>query len=322
MSTADPRPVHIGISLTEPGAASTAISRMYGGTDLTAVQLDDTFSFRYSAQGDDTMSMRSARFSGRLAGDVPPGDDVVVQWLTSGTGWFDTGGSPLELTPSRPVPLLPQRTFSFEMSDYDQRLVHLDRALVERVASERGSDVGAGLRFDVHTQPSAAALRAWHNSAALVAHTLRDTGSGGLLRREMARLMSAALLEMYPLSPLSDIGTSRAGTSRVRSAHVRAAVEYVHEHAHLPITTTSVAEAVDVGLRALQEAFRSELGVTPNEYVRGVRLERARDELLVADPVSSMVRDVARRWGFMHLGRFSQMYASRFGEYPRDTLAR
>jgi AraC-like DNA-binding protein len=305
MSSLDPTPVHIGISLTDPAAASEAISAMYGGTGLAAVQLDDTFSFRYTAQGDETMSMRSSHFSGRLVGDVPPGDDVVVQWLTSGTGWFDTGSSPLELTPGRPVPLLPQRTFSFDLSDYDQRLVHLDRGLIERVASERGSDVGAGLRFDLH------------NSAALVAHTLRDAGSGGLLHREMARLMSAALLEMYPLSPLPD-----AGTSRVRSAHVRAAVEYVHAHAHLPITTTSVAEAVDVGLRALQEAFRSELGVTPNEYVRSVRLDRARDELLQTDPTTTMVRDVARHWGFMHLGRFSQMYAARFGEYPRDTLAR
>jgi AraC-like DNA-binding protein len=301
MSSLDPTPVHIGISLTDPAAASEAISAMYGGTGLAAVQLDDTFSFRYTAQGDETMSMRSSHFSGRLVGDVPPGDDVVVQWLTSGTGWFDTGSSPLELTPGRPVPLLPQRTFSFD----------------ERVASERGSDVGAGLRFDLHAEPSAAAVRAWHNSAALVAHTLRDAGSGGLLHREMARLMSAALLEMYPLSPLPD-----AGTSRVRSAHVRAAVEYVHAHAHLPITTTSVAEAVDVGLRALQEAFRSELGVTPNEYVRSVRLDRARDELLQTDPTTTMVRDVARHWGFMHLGRFSQMYAARFGEYPRDTLAR
>jgi AraC-like DNA-binding protein len=317
MSSLDPTPVHIGISLTDPAAASAAITTMYGGADLAAVQLDDTFSFRYTAEGDDTMTMRSSHFSGRLVGNVPPGDDVVVQWLTSGTGTFDTGSTPLELTPGLPVPLLPQRTFSFDLSDYDQRLVHLDRALVERVASERGGDVGAGLRFDLHTEPSPAAVRAWHNSAALVSHTLRDAGSGGLLHREMARLMSAALLEMYPLSPLPD-----AGISRVRSAHVRAAVEYVHAHAHLPITTTSVAEAVDVGLRALQEAFRSELGVTPNEYVRGVRLDRARDELLQTDPTTTMVRDVARHWGFMHLGRFSQMYASRFGEYPRDTLAR
>ncbi|MBF4583824.1 AraC family transcriptional regulator [Curtobacterium sp. VKM Ac-2865] len=317
MSSVEPVPVDIGIRLTEPAAASAAITTLYGGIDLTVDQLDDSFSFRYTARGDDTMTMRSSHFSGRLAGEVPPGDDVVVQWLTSGTGWFDTGSSPLELTPGRPVPLLPQRTFSFEMSDYDQRLVHLDRALVERVASEGGSDVGGGLRFDMHAGPSPAAVRAWHNSAALVAHTLRDDGSGGLLHREMARLMSAALLEMYPLSPLPDLGTSR-----VRSAHVRAAVEYVHAHAHLPITTTTVAEAVDVGLRALQEAFRSELGVTPNEYVRSVRLDRARDELLQTDPTTTMVRDVARRWGFLHLGRFSQTYASRFGEYPRDTLSR
>ena len=55
-------------------------------------------------------------------------------------------------------------------------------------------------------------------------------------------------------------------------------------------------------------------------YIRRVRLDRIRTELLRADPAVTNVADVARHWGFAHPGRFSATYAARYGEYPSDTL--
>ena len=34
------------------------------------------------------------------------------------------------------------------------------------------------------------------------------------------------------------------------------------------------------------------------------------------------VKEVATRWGFSHLGRFSRDYQRRFGEAPSETLSR
>ncbi len=34
------------------------------------------------------------------------------------------------------------------------------------------------------------------------------------------------------------------------------------------------------------------------------------------------VADVARRWGFHHMGRFSNEFLQRSGEYPKNTLRR
>jgi AraC-like DNA-binding protein len=34
------------------------------------------------------------------------------------------------------------------------------------------------------------------------------------------------------------------------------------------------------------------------------------------------VTDIALRWGFNHLGRFSQLYRERYGEKPLATLRR
>ncbi|MCJ1705561.1 helix-turn-helix domain-containing protein [Rathayibacter sp. VKM Ac-2926] len=70
----------------------------------------------------------------------------------------------------------------------------------------------------------------------------------------------------------------------------------------------------------LQEAFRRTLDTTPMAYLRRQRLERVREELLVAAPGAVSVTEVATRWGFIHLSRFAAGYRAAFSENPSDTL--
>jgi transcriptional regulator GlxA family with amidase domain len=107
-----------------------------------------------------------------------------------------------------------------------------------------------------------------------------------------------------------------------RNRRMRTAVEFVHANAHLPITLTDIAASAALSARATQQAFERTLGTTPTRYLRTVRLERVRAELQAHRPEEITVGDVARRWGFLHLGRFSAAYAAAFGEYPRATLQR
>ena len=58
-------------------------------------------------------------------------------------------------------------------------------------------------------------------------------------------------------------------------------------------------------------------GATPMQVLQRVRLDRAREELLVGEAKS--VTAVAMRCGFGHLGRFAAEYRKTFGESPRDT---
>ncbi len=53
---------------------------------------------------------------------------------------------------------------------------------------------------------------------------------------------------------------------------VLAAADYMHAHAHLPITTAHIAKDLGVGLRSLQLAFQRSLETTPHQYLRLVRL--------------------------------------------------
>jgi transcriptional regulator GlxA family with amidase domain len=94
----------------------------------------------------------------------------------------------------------------------------------------------------------------------------------------------------------------------------------MHAFAHTPVTTTDVAEHVGLSVRGLQQAFQRQVGTAPNAMLRGIRLDRVHEELRRASAGDLTVASVALRWGFAHLGRFSAAYASRFGQYPRDTL--
>jgi transcriptional regulator GlxA family with amidase domain len=72
----------------------------------------------------------------------------------------------------------------------------------------------------------------------------------------------------------------------------------------------------------LQYMFRKHRDCTPLEYLRRVRLHDAHLDLLTGNRATNTVSEVARRWGFGHLGRFAVHYREHYGESPHETLRR
>ena len=101
---------------------------------------------------------------------------------------------------------------------------------------------------------------------------------------------------------------------------VRTAIDCMQANAHRPISTSDVARETGVGLRTLQLSFQQWSEVTPNQYLRGIRLDRARLDLLGDGLV--VISEVARRWGFLSPGEFARLYRIRFGELPTQTARR
>lgn len=83
-----------------------------------------------------------------------------------------------------------------------------------------------------------------------------------------------------------------------------------------------LANAAGVSVRHLQQRFTSSIGVSPSQWQRLRRLNFARRDLLRMAPAETTVAEVAMRWSFWHLGRFSQAYRHLFGELPSRTLSR
>jgi AraC-like DNA-binding protein len=101
---------------------------------------------------------------------------------------------------------------------------------------------------------------------------------------------------------------------------VRRAQEVIEAEPERAFTVTDLAEVARVSVRSLQDGFRKHAGCSPMGYLQRVRLQRARTDLLRADPARDTVAAIAHRWGFAHLGRFASAYRIRYQESPSETL--
>ena len=105
-----------------------------------------------------------------------------------------------------------------------------------------------------------------------------------------------------------------------RARHARHVMEFLEEHLESPVTVEALAAASGTHPRTLQLSFQEVFQMTPMVYLRTRRLHAAKKLLRISAPGEVTVTDVAMRFGFEHLGRFSGYYRLMFGESPARTL--
>jgi AraC-like DNA-binding protein len=108
--------------------------------------------------------------------------------------------------------------------------------------------------------------------------------------------------------------------ARTRAA--KRAQQFIEEHYREAVRMEDLCRATGVGARTLQRGFREHFDLSITDYLKAVRLDAARRELVAAQPSQHSVTAIALRNGFSHLGRFSVKFHERFAESPRETLAR
>lgn len=158
---------------------------------------------------------------------------------------------------------------------------------------------------------------------ALLLDTLRTVReSPGLLQHMAMRraLVQTACDLMLARIRLPMSGQEPPATAASRERIVREARAWMRAHAHEPIDVPMLCDALGVSRRTLQYSFEAVLQLSPVSYLRALRLNGVRRELMrgSAEPVA----DCAARWGFWHLSRFAAEYRALFGEKPSETAAR
>ena len=109
------------------------------------------------------------------------------------------------------------------------------------------------------------------------------------------------------------------------AARVRVALQardYMEDHYQYPVRLADICREIDVGLRTMQRAFVEYFQISPYTFLKKLRLDRARRELLVGEPEAHLVTDVALKHGYNHMSRFARDYHEAFGELPSETLSR
>jgi AraC family ethanolamine operon transcriptional activator len=116
---------------------------------------------------------------------------------------------------------------------------------------------------------------------------------------------------------------SEACTSLVRRRRiVHDAHDYAMNNQALPVTVPMLCEQLHVSRRTLQYCFEDVLGISPMAYLRSLRLNGVRRQLLqsVAAGTPIGIGDVAAAWGFSNFSQFSCDYKKLFGESPSSAI--
>lgn len=139
-----------------------------------------------------------------------------------------------------------------------------------------------------------------------------------LMTSQMEQALMTALLLAQP-NNYSD-KMQRLNQS-IASRDVKRVLDYIHANLGRAITLADLVTVAGVPGRTLQRHFADSMGCGPMAYLQKLRFQAARDELAHAAPQTT-VTDVALKWGFANLGRFSVSYRQMFGESPSETLKR
>lgn len=101
---------------------------------------------------------------------------------------------------------------------------------------------------------------------------------------------------------------------------VQRACDHVASQPDALPTVPDLCEHLHVSRRTLQYAFETVVSTSPVVYLRTLRLNAARRDLLTG--AAPTVQDAAGRHGFWSLSQFASDYRRQFAERPSQTLAR
>lgn len=207
--------------------------------------------------------------------------------------------------------------------DCEQLIVKVDRHLFEGFASrELGIDVNGRFNFDFDVLPVAAGPRCIieiantiRSDARLALNCLSHTRVSGHLDVAMMALLLASFPHRY-----RDVYDR---SSQACAPHyVHRAENYIRAHLRDAISIDDLVAVTNVSVRSLFNGFRQFRNQTPMGYLKALRLDLARDELMSAHPYEMSVTAVALSCGFTHMSKFSQDFTVRFGERPSALLGR
>lgn len=251
------------------------------------------------------------------------GDFYLVQLPLAGSDLQCVGGRELYSNHRYGSVHAPHEALEMNWShDCRKLVVRFDReALEQHAASMFGRSLYKPLEFHPTMSLDHPACAAWSSSAQHIFAEMQRSPQLfdlPLIRTQFEQTLMTTLLSWQPHSLRCEL---EQALPRLLPRHVKVAVDYMQAYPEQPITIETLAAVSAVSGRTLFAGFEKFLGLSPMRYLRDIRLERVRRDLLDPGQPHS-VTEIATRWGFFQLGRLAAEYRRRYSETPRETLVR
>ena len=199
-----------------------------------------------------------------------------------------------------------------------QRVVQISNNVLEHHAMMlMGRPLSQKLRFAEEMSVDAQVASCWHY-AQMLTMEIEQMGEGAA-KAVIDNLETLLIFKLLESQPSNYSEHMHPQPCKIAPHHVRRVEQYILAHADQHLTLEQLVDVSGVSARALFDGFRRFRGTYPMAYLKSVRLERAREDLLQAGPTDT-VTNIACRWGFYQFGRFAAQYKSMFGELPSETI--
>ncbi len=221
---------------------------------------------------------------------------------------------PVVTPPGRPTTIIFQPGF-------EQLILRIKNGALENaLATLLGAKPRQKLVFDPTVplkQPTAQLLR---ELTMFLANQLNSTAmqlpKPMLLELEQALIVSFLSALRHNFSEILESPAKEAAPLVVRLAE-----EYIEANSTRAITIEELASQTNTSVRSLFLTFKKTRGYSPMAFAKTVRLRRARQMIVDANPRTS-VSQIAFKCGFGNLGHFARDFRQMFGELPSEILAR
>ncbi len=209
-------------------------------------------------------------------------------------------------------------------NDTEHHVLIMSRHKIAECCSKLlGQDIPVFIDFDVGVALDTSSGNSWLRLLKYAEADLSDPGS--LIRRSPIawRQFEQSLLTALLLAHRHSYSEALLRPqSAVAPFYVKRAEAFIEAHYAMPLSLADIAAHAGVSARSLQNGFQNFRSMTPMAFLRSVRLKRAQEALLRADPACTTVMEIALGCGFHHMGEFASLYRRAFGETPKQTLAR
>ena len=221
---------------------------------------------------------------------------------------FYVPGELLLINPDDPVDL----TYS---ADCEKFIVKLPVSLFENTCLEnRWMLPQSGIRFTA-ARHDMRELEGFSNLLMLICEEAEAASSMPQVQEHYVRIIASKLLGL-----LGNNVQRQQPQTQVSS--FEQVVDYIEQNLTQDIGIEQLLAVARVSERSLYALFERHAGISPRDYVRQRKLDSIHAQLLDPSSVVRSVTEIALDYGFLHLGRFADVYRRRFGELPSDTYKR
>jgi AraC-like DNA-binding protein len=157
--------------------------------------------------------------------------------------------------------------------------------------------------------------------AQTAASNLAENSPHLLANAEVARALKQSLIGATTACLSDPDACDEKWSQQTHDTIMRRFRRVLEEHPNRPIYLPEICAAMGVPERTLRLCCQEQLAMSPKQYLLRRRMHLVRRALLAA-MTEATVTEIATRFGFWHLSRFSANYQTIFGEFPSTTLAR